>query len=163
MRVKTKERARRRTAVVAAVLGAAFALRALLVPLHLARHEHAPVGAAGERPRAHAELAHEHAHHAHAHHAHHAHHEHPDEGGPAASEAPGSAHAPHAAADHLQPVARAALPPGVFQPLVAPAPGGVAVLAPAPGWCRRPIEPRCCPRPPPPRDASAPRAPPIAA
>lgn len=134
------------------LVGLALLLQLALAPLHLARHDHlAPL-------HAHAGL--DDGHHVHGVHGH----GHDHDGRPSEQPEPGRdpGHAPHPAADHFDLFGEPATAPGGGQLGLALAPQSGAVwIRPVPESAELDV-PESCPRPPPPRDAASPRAPPIA-
>jgi hypothetical protein len=152
----TERAGRRAQPIVGAIVGLALLLQLALAPLHLVRHDHlGPLASAAQLPE-HAEL--DHGHHVHGAHGH-DHDRRPSEQ-PEPDRGPG--HAPHPAADHFDLVGEAATPPSGGQLDLALAPqAGAVCIRPVPESASLDV-PESCPRPPPPRDAASPRAPPVA-
>lgn len=153
-----RTRSRRNQAIVLAVVGLAFAVRWIGVPLHLAEHHHHLEGEHGVHAGSlvgFGQVASGHGEHAPSGHAHVLGAEHPEPGDREPSPTG------HSIEDHLDGLAEATLPRVQ----------GLDVLAPVAetGWSlHRYGIVRCCPavwqdspRPPPPRDSGPPRAPPI--
>jgi len=131
---------------------AAFLLQQFLVPLHLALNEHLVFSPAGEGAHALTQAL------LHGKHGHGHEHEHP----PAQVDDSPESHTPHPVEDHLDLYCDPAVLPSWVHVALAPAAGSPCL----PGAALVEGERACCeaggPRPPPPRTASAPRAPPIA-
>ncbi len=157
-------RGRRGQAIVAAIVGFAFALHLVWVPLHLAWNDHALPGTAEEHGHGHgcgSEHGHgrgcgsEHGHHADAGDRYH-HHDAPSDDTP-------SNHSPHPATDHFEHLAEAATPPSADCGAIAHAPSLIAVHPPQVSLAAAIVAVDSWPRPPPLGAAASPRAPPIVA
>jgi len=140
-------RRRANQAIVAAIVGLAFVLQMTFVPLHLARNDHVLSNPSGAHVHTHGLLTRED--HGHRHDRTHT--------------GSGDDHEPHPVADHLDQLAEPATPPTFGHTELGLAPRAFAALALDIPTSRCVGEPESCPRPPPPRDAAPPRAPPIVA
>lgn len=146
----TRTRGRTSQAVVAAIVALAFALQTAFVPLHLARNDHVLPVAAEAHVHGLGSIAHED-------------HGPRHDGRHSASDDAEPDHEPHPVADHLDQLAEPATPPTFGPTDVALAPPALPMLPPEAPTSVGAGEPESCPRPPPPRDAAPPRAPPIVA
>jgi len=120
-----------------------FALQQFLVPWHLALNDHVSVGGSQEHVHSHGAGDHHHA---------------PT---PSRQADADEDHTPHPVEDHLAQIAEPSVPPTLVYTAIAPAPVEHWQLALALPVCEQPQYVECGPRPPPPRTAAAPRAPPI--
>ena len=156
MKKSMVELARRRAGrtLLGACLGIGFLLPQLVLALHLARNDHVLV--AGVDAHVHTHDAHLHAHAAHAHEG-----AAPTEVGASESGGANQDHEPHPLEEHVEQLGEPAVAPAVIHVALIQAPaapwfGVLEALLPE----RVRHTPRI-PRPPPPRTAAAPRAPPI--
>jgi len=150
MRNAAKTRPSTWRAIVAASVALSFVLESAFVPLHLALNDHVLAGTSGAHVHTHGALAHEDDGHRH-------------DGGHSKPGQPESDHEPHPAADHRDQLAEPAVPPNFAHVSLALAPRALTILPADARSSIRADEPDSCPRPPPPRDAARPRAPPILA
>lgn len=148
MRSVTSARRRTRTAIVAAIVGLALALRMAFVPLHLAWNDHVLLDASVTHVHVHEPLQGDDGH------------RHGSEHSP--SDDPRSDHEPHPVADHLEPLVVPATPTFAHADL-APAPSSFTISSADEAECVSGRDPESRPRPPPPRDTAPARAPPIVA
>jgi hypothetical protein len=146
--------------LVGVIACAGVVLQQLLVPLHLAGNDHVYLGSGERHVHSHGELVHvdtgpeQGAGHGHAHSPTHA--PEPRQGGE-----PDSEHRPHPVSDHAVLLAKPTAPLILLQAALAPPVHGEPFVLPnGPRLCLAESS-EAVPRPPPPRDAAAPRAPPV--